>query len=274
MDGARLAKSIVTHLRGSGQIKDLLLASFAPLLGTRDLGGRASFDFDVVDLALGHVNRLRFGGVIQGLSLESLLAPWGRGSATGQLSIRVNNVEIVNDSIHSADIEISAIPPLSGKGTIDRALLLSAAERAFHFVWPESLPHDLLPEKVEYAEFGMRLLIRDNHLRILGTHGRNDDTILTIKFSGMDFGVVKEPAGEIDLEPHLNDFLKRARSYDPDRVRELLRGVDLEMEVDRGPAPALIATIAGTRGRVELRSRGSGALECLSEVRRRVHGRF
>ncbi len=223
VDGARVVKSIVTHLRGSGQIKDLSLASFAPLMGTRQLDGRASFDFDVVDLALGHVNRLRFGGVIQGLSLESLLAPWGRGSATGQMSIRVNNVEIVNDNIHSADIEISAIPPPNGKGTIDRALLLSAVERAFHFAWPESLPQDLLPEKVEYARFGMRLLVRDNQLRILGAHGENDDTILTIKVAGMDFGVVKEPAGEIDLEPYLTDLLKRARSYDPDRVREWWR---------------------------------------------------
>ena len=223
VDGARVAKSIVTQLRGSGQIKELSLASFAPLFGTRELSGSASFDFDVVDLALGRVNRLRFGGVVQGLSTESLLSRWGRGSATGQMSIRVNNVEIVNDNIHSADIEISAIPPRGGKGTIDRALLLSAAQRAFHFDWPESLPQSILPEKIEYTEFGMRLLVRDNQLRILGTHGEDGDTILTIKIGGVGMGVIKEPAGAIDLGPYMTDLLTRARAYDPDRVRDWWR---------------------------------------------------
>lgn len=223
VDGARVANSIVTHLRGRGRIRDLSLSSFAPLVGIKELGGRASFDVDVVDLALGHINRLRFGGVVQGLSLESLLAPWGRGSATGQLSIRVNNVEIVDDNIKSADIEISAIPPPGGIGTIDRALLLSAVERAFHFAWPKSVPQSVLPEKVEYSEFGMRLLVRDNQLRILGTHGDGGDTILTIKIAGMDFGVVKEPSGETDLGPYLIEFLARARAYDPNRVRDWWR---------------------------------------------------
>lgn len=220
VDRARLAGEVVTHLRGRGRIEELSLASFAPLLGAEELGGQASFDFDVVDLALGHVNRLRFGGVVKGLSLESWLAPWGHGSITGQLSIRVNNVEVVKDQIQSADIEMTVIPPTGGKGMIDRTLLLWAAEQAFHFTWPKSLPQSLLPEKVEYTEFGVRLLVRDNRLRVLGTHGEDGDTILTVKIGGMAFGVIQEQPGVIDLEPLLSDLFNRARTYDPARVRE------------------------------------------------------
>ncbi|HKQ46529.1 MAG TPA: hypothetical protein VJZ71_00490 [Phycisphaerae bacterium] len=223
VDGARIARSVVTHLRGSGRIKKLSLASFAPLVSTGELAGTASFDIDVVDLAMGHVNRLRFGGVVEGLSLESILAPWGRGSATGRLSVRVNNIEIVDDHIKSADIEVSAVPPAGGQGTIDRALMLSAVEKAFHFAWPESLPQNLLPEKVEYAEFGLRLLVRDDQLRILGTHGDDGNTILTIRIAGMTFGVVKSRPGHIDLGPYLTEMLERARAYDPERVRDWWR---------------------------------------------------
>ena len=40
---------------------------------------------------------------------------------------------------------------------------------------------------------------------------------------------------------------------DADRVRGLLDGLGLDLQVESGPAPALIATIRGPRGAVELR---------------------
>lgn len=82
------------------------------------------------------------------------------------------------------------------------------------------MPQSLLPESVEYAEFGMRLLVRDNKLRILGTHGPSGNTILTIKVGGMAFGVIKEEPETIDLTPRLAAIREKAVHYNPDRVRE------------------------------------------------------
>lgn len=223
VDGARLVGDTVTHLRGRGRIHDLRLSAFAPLLARDSLSGVASFDFDVVDLALSRIERLRFAGGVRDLVLEQWLGPLGHGEATGRMTLRVNNVDIVADDIKSADIEVSVIPPSDRPGTISRELLLSAAERFLDFSWPAALPRGLLPQNVEYAEFGMRLLIRDNRLRILGTHGTDGKTILTIKVGNLAFGVVREQPGSIDLGPALRRLLQRARSYRPDQVRDWWR---------------------------------------------------
>ena len=221
--GAKITGSTVTQFRGSGTLSDLSLSSFGPLLGLSRLSGTATFTFDTVDLALGHINRLRMEGVVGGMYLEEWLQLLGHGSATGRLVIRVNNLDIVDDQIRSADIEIHALPPPNAPGTIDRDLLLVAAEKAFDFSWPPSLSRDLLPKQVEYAELGMRLLIRDNKLRILGTHGTDGKTILTIKLLGTSIGIVKEQPETIDLGPFLEELLAGARTYDPAGVRDWWR---------------------------------------------------
>lgn len=45
----------------------------------------------------------------------------------------------------------------------------------------------------------------------------------------------------------------RAEHPDPERVRQLMNQLGLELPVKKGQDPALIATIASPRGRVELR---------------------
>lgn len=220
VDAARVSGEVVTHFRGKGRIDDLELAPFTRLLGRGDLPGAASIHLDAVDLALGHIERLRLSGNVSGIALEDWLRPWGRGSATGRLSIRVNNLDIVNDNIKSGDIEFVVLPPPDQAGTIDRELLLSAAKEALNITWPAALPQNMLPARIEYVEFGMRLLIRDNKLRILGTHGVSGDTILTIRVGGISFGVIREEPDSIDLEPYLVALRQKAESYNRDRVRE------------------------------------------------------
>ncbi len=217
---ARVCDSVITHFQGRGRIRDLSFDAFAPLLDLEALSGSASFDFDQVDLALGRINRIRATGMVEGISLGQILKRWGNGSASGCLAIRVHNLDVEGDTIRSADIQITAIPPKGEPGTIDRALLLGVAERLFDFSWPTGLPQGLLPERLEYTEFGMRLLVQDNQLRILGTHGADGDTILTLRVFGKPFGLLKEQPGGIDLGPHIADLLWRIRSYDPARVRE------------------------------------------------------
>ncbi len=216
---ARVSDSVITHFQGRGRIHDLSFDAFAPLLGLDALSGSASFDFDQVDLALGRINRLRVSGLVKGISLRQILPSWGNGSASCRLAVRVHNLDVEGETIRSADVQITAIPPIGEPGMIDRTLLLGVAERLFDFSWPAGLPQRFLPERLEYTEFGMRLLVQDNQLRILGTHGVDGDTILTLRVFGKPFGLVKEQSGVIDLGPHIAEFLRRRRSYDPARVR-------------------------------------------------------
>jgi hypothetical protein len=223
VEAARLAGSVVTHLRGRGQIRGVALNSFARLIGQEGLDGTAEFNIQWVDLALGQIGELVLDGAVRSLSLEQLLRFWGKGSAAGTLAIQVNGLRIVKDRIESADIEVHALPPAGRAGTIDRSLLLGAAEKALSFTWPDWLPQRLIPEKVEYEQFGMRLLVRDNKLRVLGTHGTDRSTILTVRVLGQSLGLVNEQPGEIDLGPWIEQALKRAREYDPQRMRDYLR---------------------------------------------------
>jgi len=159
-------------------------------------------------------------------ALAPFYAHWAarlaEGTAAGTLAMRVRSLRIADDRIASADIEITALPPADGPGTIDRSLLLGAAKQAAGFDWPSWLPQAMLPNKIEYVEFGVRLLVRDNQLRILGTHGDGDKTILTLKVMGRTFGLVKQPDNVIDLTPWIEQGLARARAYDPQRMRDWL----------------------------------------------------
>jgi len=223
VDEAIVSGATLTHFRGSGQVMNFSLRPFAPLLGSENLSGNASLNIDAMDIALGKVNRLRLSGDFSDLSLADWLRPLGRGSATGRMSIRVNNLELVGEQIKSADVELSVVPVGGRAGTIDRELLLSAAQRAFDFSWPGSVPQELLPDHVEYAECGTRLLIRDNKLRILGTHGPKNNTILTIRVFGQPIGVLREQARTYDLTGFLAECWARLRSYQQDQLREWLR---------------------------------------------------
>jgi hypothetical protein len=216
---ARIAEGRITHFRGRGSVEALDLSAFAPLVGTPTLSGAASLNIDAIDLSLGHINRLRLEGSARDLQLQEWLAMLGQGSATGRLAIRVNNLEILNDDIKSADVEVNVTPPAGQAGIMDRQILLSAAEKMFQFTWPPALPKELLPEHIEYTQCGMRLLVQDNLLRILGTHGPGNDTILTIDVFGTPVGVIKEQGEAVDLGPYLRELLDRARSYDSSRMR-------------------------------------------------------
>ena len=227
VDNARLYDSVVTHFQGRGYITDLGFGAFAPLMERSDLSGSASFHVDEVDVALGRINRLRLDGIVRDLSLQEWLQRWGQGSAKGQLEVRVNNLDIMGETIKSADIVITAAPPEDGPGTIDRALLVGVAEKVLNFSWPQALPQGILPKQVEYVQFGVRLHVQDNRLRILGTHGAGNDTILTVKMPsgfkrlfGDSFALVKEPSGTIELGGYLTDLFQRIRTYDPTRVRQ------------------------------------------------------
>ena len=219
VDEARLSQSVITHLQGRGRVTGLQLDAFAPLVNLPALSGCADLNIQWVDLALGHINRLVVDGHLSDLSLEQILRRWGRGSATGMLAIKVNSFRVVDDGIQAADIEISAVPPRGEPGTIDRALILDVAEKLGGFSWPTWLPTQLIPEKIEYTQFGLVLSIRDNKLRVLGAHGKDGETILSLNILGREWSAYKEPSGVIDLTPWIDTFLEKARQYDSDRVR-------------------------------------------------------
>lgn len=225
VESALFTDRLLTHFEGRGSIRELEFASFAPLLQMPQLDGRVSFVFDDVNIALGVVNRVRLNGAIKDVSLEQLLNRWADGGATGTVSVRVSNFELIGEDIRSADIQIEVIPPRNAAGYVERKLLLDVAESALGFEWPSALPKRLLPERVQYVAIGARLLVRDNQLRILGTHGTGNRALVTIRdpVFGQEIAVAKERTESIDLGPYVRQAFARMRSYQPEDVRDWIR---------------------------------------------------
>jgi len=239
VDRARIANRSITHFRGGGRLDDVVLAPLATPLGFDRLDGVASFVFDEINLALSKVERIRFNGRVERISLEQLLRKWGKGSATGVVKVRIDNFEMVGETIRAADIEVSVAPPANQKGFIDRALLLDAAERGFGFEWPAALPKRLLPAKIEYVDIGARLLVRDNKLRVLGTHGSDGRAIITIRepVFGRALTIFGEPGRVYDLTPYVKQVLETIQSYQPDEVKQWLEEVVEENRRKAQPSP-------------------------------------
>jgi hypothetical protein len=71
--------------------------------------------------------------------------------------------------------------------------------------------------------------IRNETLRIFGTHGEGEKVILTVRLFGQDLELVKEPAQAFDLRPALDDARRR--------LAELLRQPLEALERQAGPPP-------------------------------------
>jgi hypothetical protein len=67
----------------------------------------------------------------------------------------------------------------------------------------------------------------------------------------IDWAKTPHPAGS--ATPGLSLIGLRAEHPDPEPVQEALFTLGLDLRVQRGPRPALIATVDSPRGRVELR---------------------
>ena len=67
----------------------------------------------------------------------------------------------------------------------------------------------------------------------------------------IDWGSSSHPSGSAAAGATLISL--RAEHPEPDRVQTMLRAVGIDLSVAHGPAAALIATVEGPKGRVELR---------------------
>lgn len=223
LERAEMVGSLPTHVKGHAAITGVQLVDLARWLRLPALAGAVELNVSEIDILEGVIRRLVNNGRVRDVELADALRLLGRGEATGRVTVTINALRIESNRIVSADIDVAAAPPAGVSGTIDRELLLTAAKHLAGFSLPEWIDPQWLPTKVEYTRFGLRLLVTDNRLRIIGTHGHDGDTILTIRVLGREWGVVKEWGGEIDLTPWVEELLGRISAVDPREVPKMLR---------------------------------------------------
>ncbi len=187
------------RLRLHGRMTDVALGPLLATVGLPDLGGKIDLDVAAAELAPAGVVRLSLAGRCDALSLSAASAILGWGGVTGSARLSLRDLTVTDNRLTSLEARADVVPGGDAPGTIERNLLDEILRRTLGFTLPP-----VLPERIEYAQLGVRIEVRDEVLYVFGTHGDGERVILTARVLGRDVPIVFEPLQPIDLAPTLN----------------------------------------------------------------------
>ena len=199
-------------LRFGGKLHDLRVAQFAALFREPALNGRIDLAIHQAEFDNPDLKYARLSGKATEVSLEALTRLLGYGVVTGQLEVRLNALAVVDNVIQFADVELIALPPEDGPAYIDKTALVTLGERAFGVNL-----EPVLPERVEYVRMGAKLLLDREGLRIRGTHGPKNRTILTIKLFDREVGILRKPDRVYPMKDLIALLRAHPKDYDAQR---------------------------------------------------------
>lgn len=213
VDRFEVADRKVRAVECAGEIAAMRPGQIWPVLDPQETS-RLHLNVRRLNVAGESIRHLSASGYLSGLSLEPISELVGRGKATGVAEIVITSIIINDDRVEYADLEINVHPPPEGPGYLDREMLASAAK--------ELLGVDvssMLPERVEYARFGARLQLQGDQLRIFGTHGYENQTLLTVRLFDREVGLVRQPDRTFTVPEPLAWLKARGQRYDVEDVR-------------------------------------------------------
>lgn len=200
----RIVDRALQRLRFRGVLTDVRLGDVLATWGMRDVGGEMTLRVGEADLAQDGIRRLVASGVCVNVSLAGLTRYVGWGEMTGDLALQIEDLTVENNRIRSLDATIRIQDSVDRPNHIEGRLIREVVNRLLKL----SLP-PVLPENIEYTRFGLRLEVRDEELRIFGSHGPGEKTVLTVRLFGQDFPLVSEPEHSIDMTPLLDPLRER-----------------------------------------------------------------
>jgi hypothetical protein len=218
VEEAALLRHGLDSLRFRGKLSGLRIAELAP--GLQSPEGEAELRVQQASVTGERLESLLATGKVTDLSFEAVTRLFGRGVVTGKLQVAINALQVEDDQIRYADVALQAVPPGGEPGTIDRDVLISAAKELLGIDISKVLPS--MVQKVEYTQMGARLIVEGTSLRVRGTHGADNDTLVTVKLLGREWGVIKAP----DRTFAIPDLIALARQrlepyrHDYQRVRQ------------------------------------------------------
>lgn len=209
------------RLSFNGTLAGIHLADVAPLFDQPNLDGQVNINVQQATYDDGKIKHLTAGAEARDVSLEALTRIIGRGVITGQLRVTVDSLVVTDDRLRWADIRIDAVPPPGGKGTIERQLILDVAKEALNIDLGRG--GKLLPAQVGYARLGCRLVIDNDELRVMGTHGKDNRTMLTIRVLGREIGLINAPDRTYRIRDVIGEIREKLAGYDADVILDWLQ---------------------------------------------------
>jgi hypothetical protein len=206
-----------TRLRFRGVVTDLVIGELLAPLGLAAVGGRTTLRVREAELSPLGIERLIATGRSDGIALEPLTAHLGLGRMSGAVQVVIGDLTIEHNRLRSLSAALRVVSDDPAPRWIEGRLLREAVKQVLAFELPP-----VLPERIEYSELGVRLEVQDEVLRIYGTHGAGDRTILTARLFGRDVALVSEPGDPIDLAPQFDRLRALAAAHLQERLPPLL----------------------------------------------------
>ncbi len=221
VDEATFGASALQMLRFSGELHDLDLGQVAPVMDP-PLSGRLDLRVHQAVYEKGRIDYFSGEGRADRVSLAALTGLIGRGQVTGSLKVAIHSLLFVDGRLVLADVTLDAVADADVPGTIDRAMLRTVSKQALGFDATRLLPDDV--QQIEYTRLGVRLELNRNELRVHGSHGQENKTILTVNLLGSEMGIIKAPQRTFRVDDLVELARRHLGQYSADDVRRWLTG--------------------------------------------------
>jgi hypothetical protein len=215
---AALPHPALRSVRFNGRIEGLDFGPLAKRAGYPEIAGRADLMVYQAHIEGRRVQEFSAGGRIEAVPLDRITRRLGYGEIHGELSIRLNALRILDGQIATLDADLDATPPKGRLGTIDRKLLLETFKELVGL----SVPEQLLPERIEYARMGAKVLVSDGRLRLLGLVGPNRQAMILLRLLGQEIPV-PAPTETFSVQSLIDRMQASARNVDLDTLKRWWR---------------------------------------------------
>ncbi len=189
----QLVDGRLTRLSFAGVVSGIDLGDVMCLLGWDDVSGKLELRVRDAELSVDGIERLVAAGAGWDIELEPLSARLGWGRLSGTARVTIQDLTIEDNRVRSLDAE-ARVESGGSQHWLEGRLLTEALGRLLHVNVPP-----MLPERIDYTDFGVRFEVRDELLYVFGTHGPREKTILTVRLLEREVPIVSEPEEPIDL---------------------------------------------------------------------------
>lgn len=222
LDEAIVANRELETMTFRGSLSDVRLEDLASLVEVPGLTGLVNLRVQqarIVGRAIEHASVV---GDAASIPLEAITKLIGRGVVTGELRVKINGLLVENNEVKWADISVDAVGKPDAPGTISRDMILGVAKDVLGVDLGRLA--SMLPETIEYVDFGVKVLVERGRLRFAGSHGDDGMSVLTIRdpILGQPISVFSAPKTTYRLDDLIAKLRKRLEQYEFEDVQNWL----------------------------------------------------
>lgn len=203
MQELRVEGRTPTHLKFSGVLREVPLSDVLVVAGRPDVNATLTLDVASADFTPDGVREFIATGLADEIALRDVSRLVGYGEVSADARLVINDLTIRDNRLVSAKVLIETLDTDTPRW-ISGDLIRSITERALGVSMPP-----LLPDRVPFSKFGVRLEVKNERLYVYGTHGPREQTILTGEIFGRPVPLISEPADSYDLSPQLEQLRRR-----------------------------------------------------------------